>query len=167
MPEADTKILRDLRILVVDDELDILETIQDLLEDSDVITAENYELALEQLNNRRFDLAVLDIMGVNGMELLAQTVSLEIPTVMLTAHSMNPETLKASLDAGALSYLPKEELSNLDTFLADIIETYRAGQSTTALLFDRLGRFFDRAFGVDWAKDDPEIWKAMGYFGPY
>ncbi len=167
MSEANPTILRNLRILVVDDELDILETIQDLLEESEVVVAEDYQSAIDKLNARRYDLAVLDIMGVNGMDLLRETVSLEIPTVMLTAHSMNPETLKESLDAGALSYLPKEELSNLDTFLADIVATHRAGQSTTALLFERLGRFFDRAFGVDWATDDPDIWKALGYLGPY
>jgi hypothetical protein len=46
-------------------------------------------------------------MGVDGMSLLSQTVGLKIPTVMLTAHAMNPQTMKASILNGALSYLPK------------------------------------------------------------
>jgi DNA-binding NtrC family response regulator len=167
MSETDTKILNDLRILVVDDERDILETIEDLLDGSDVAAVDNYQSALDTIRAQHLDLAVLDIMGVNGMQLLNDTVALGIPTVMLTAHSLNPETLRESLDAGALAYLPKEELSNLDTFLADIVETHRAGQSTTALLFDKLGKFFDRAFGNHWARNDIEVWQAYGYFPPF
>ena len=167
MSETDTKILNDLRILVVDDERDILETIEDLLDGSDVAAVDNYQSALDTIRAQHLDLAVLDIMGVNGMQLLNDTVALGIPTVMLTAHSLNPQTLRESLDAGALAYLPKEELSNLDTFLADIVETHRAGQSTTALLFDKLGKFFDRAFGNQWARDDIDVWQAYGYLPPF
>ncbi len=164
---ANTSILQDLRILAVDDEIDILETIQDLLDESDVDQATDYDSALEKMSEQNYDFAILDIMGVNGMELLEGTVGRNIPTVMLTAHAMNPETLKASLSKGALSYLPKEELFNLPTFLAETLAASRKGKSTTALLFERLGRFFDKTFGNKWAEDDPEYWRWHGYFGPY
>jgi CheY-like chemotaxis protein len=151
--------LKGLRILAVDDEPDILETIQD--------TAQSYEDALQKISEADYDLAILDIMGVNGMQLLVETVNRRIPTVMLTAHAMNPESLKTSLDKGALSYLPKEELPNLKSFIGDVMEAFREGHSTSAVLFERLGRFFDKAFGVQWAKDDPDFWRYYGYFGPY
>ena len=52
-------------------------------------------------------------MGVNGLELLEEAVAKGIPTVMLTAHAVNPETLMASIRKGAISYLPKAKLSEL------------------------------------------------------
>jgi hypothetical protein len=80
---------------------------------------------------------------------------------------MNPETLKTSLKNGALSYLPKEELPNLKEFAQDALDAYRKENSTSALLFERLGKFFDKSFGGQWAKDDPEFWRSYGYLGPY
>lgn len=164
MPES---IVKGLRVLAVDDEPDILETIQDMLDESEVDTAQSYETAIEKLNEGEYDLAILDIMGVNGMQLLVETVNRRIPTIMLTAHAMNAESLKTSLDKGALSYLPKEELPNLKSFIEEVITAFREGHSTSAILFERLGKFFDRAFGAQWAKDDPDFWRYHGYFGPY
>lgn len=160
-------ILKGLRILAVDDEPDILETVQDILDESEVATASSYEEALKKLGEDEYDLAILDIMGVDGMQLLVETVNRRIPTVMLTAHAMNPEALKSSLDKGALSYLPKEELPNLKSFVEEALQAFRDGHSTSSILFDRLGKFFDRAFGAQWAKDDPDFWRYHGYFGPY
>src|SRR5262245_55967321 len=108
--------IQGLRILAVDDEPDILETIVDVLDGTTVDCAKSYQEAMERLSsgdsrtpaNLKYDLAILDIMGVDGMGLLSQTVNQHIPTVMLTAHAMNPQTLKASILNGALSYLPKE-----------------------------------------------------------
>lgn len=159
--------IKGLRVLAVDDEPDILETIQDMLDESDVDTAQSYDEAMEKLGQGEYQLAILDIMGVNGMQLLVETVNRRIPTIMLTAHAMNPESLKSSLDKGALSYLPKEELPNLKAFVEEAMEAFREGHSTSALLFERLGKFFDRAFGSQWAKDDPDFWRYQGYFGPY
>ena len=74
------------RILIVDDEPDILETVEDLLAAYDVTTAGTHEDAKHLLETGGFDIAILDIMGVNGLELLEEAVAREIPTVMLTAH---------------------------------------------------------------------------------
>jgi hypothetical protein len=94
-----------------------------------------------------------------------EAVDKGIPTVMLTAHAMNPETLKTSITTGALSYLPKEELPNLDEFLNEILATHKAGESTWKLLFQRLGRFFEKRFGQDWAKEHPELQRMYGPWG--
>jgi hypothetical protein len=105
----------------------------------------------------KYDLAILDIMGVDGMALLTQTVNQNIPTVMLTAHAMNPQTLKASILNGALSYLPKKELPNLAEHIDDVLDAVEKGQPTWKRLFTRLGKFFDTSFGPAWLSDDPKF----------
>ena len=82
-----------IKILVVDDEADILETVEDLLEESHVDTARDYKSASQKIKERQYDLAILDIMGVDGLQLLEEAVKRQIPTVMLTAHAISPETL--------------------------------------------------------------------------
>jgi CheY-like chemotaxis protein len=162
-----TERIKGLRILAVDDEPDILETIVDVLDGATVDCAKSYDEALELLTGGesnlsardRYDLAVLDIMGVDGMSLLTETVNQNIPTVMLTAHAMNPQTLKASITNGALSYLPKEELANLPEHINDVLEAIEQGQSTWQRMFNRMGNFFAKSFGPTWASDDPEFWR--------
>lgn len=149
-------------ILAVDDEEDILETIEELLGEAKVDRAKDYDSAMTKLREHTYDLAILDIMGVNGLELLVETVNRGVPTVMLTAHAMNPDTLNISMTKGALGYLPKEELSRLDELLGELLAAHAKGQSTWKLLFQRLGDFFDNSFGQDWARDYPDIVKRYG-----
>ena len=150
--------LKGLRILAVDDEQDILDTIEDVLDEAQVDRAKDYESASQKLKETKYDLAILDIMGVNGLVLLAEAAVRGIPTVMLTAHSLNPPSLKDSIQKGAISYLPKEELPKLDEFISEVLETHKSGGSTWKLLSKRLGSFFDRAFGQDWMNDDQKFW---------
>jgi CheY-like chemotaxis protein len=173
MTEQDsTDRMSGLRILAVDDEPDILETIVDVLDGATVDCARSYQEAIELLTPsdtsepivEQYDVAVLDIMGVDGMSLLTQTVNHGIPTVMLTAHAMNPETLKASIMHGALSYLPKEELANLPEHIADVLDAIEQGQPTWTRLFNRMGNFFEKAFAPNWKSDDPNFWSH--YYGP-
>jgi CheY-like chemotaxis protein len=155
--------LQGVRILAVDDEADILETIEDVLEGADVTRATTFEEGMAQLSSKEFDLAILDIMGVDGLTLLTETVNRGLPTVMLTAHAMNKDTLKTAIQKGALAYLPKEELARLDKFIIDFLAAHKRGESTWAILFDRLGAFFERSFGPQWRSDDPEFWKYYYY----
>ena len=175
MPESNTiSRLTGLRILAVDDEPDILETIADVLEGAKVDCARTYEEALAKLDGEaqgggtrtRYDMAILDIMGVDGMALLQQTVERSISTVMLTAHALNPQSLKASITDGALSYLPKEELANLPEHINDVLEAIEENQSPWQRLFSRLGKVFDQTFGSGWEAEDPDFWskyKAPSY----
>ena len=141
-------------ILAVDDEADILETIEDILEEANVDTARDYESASEKIRNPTYDLVILDIMGVNGLQLLEESVAKGFPTVMLTAHAVNPESLMASIRKGAISYLPKESLSDLDELLNDLLGAYERGEAPWKLLFSKLGAYFDERFGADWKKSD-------------
>jgi len=150
--------LKGKRILAVDDEEDILETIADILEEASVDTARDYKSASRKIKENRYDLAVLDIMGVNGLKLLEEAVERGIPAVMLTAHAINPETLMSSIDKGAIAYLPKEKLSELDELLDKILSAHEKGEPPWKLLFELLGEYFDQRFGPDWKKKDKEFW---------
>ncbi len=158
-----TSHLTRLSVLAVDDEKDILDTIEDVLDEAKVDRAEDYDSASQKLKDTKYDLAILDIMGVNGLDLLVEAVNKGIPTVMLTAHAMNPETLKASITKGALSYLPKEELTRLDELVNELLEAHKKGNSTWRLLFERLGGFFEKTFSEGWDTEDPEFWRSYGY----
>ena len=153
------------KILAVDDEEDVLEIIEEELEIADIDTALDYQTASVKIIQNKYDLVILDIMGVKGLTLLEESVNNGIPTVMLTAYALNPETLKTAINKGALSYLPKEELPNLDEFLSEILATEKKGGSTWKLLFDRLGSFFEHRFGQNWMDDHPEIGRMYGQPG--
>jgi len=150
--------LKGKHILAVDDEVDILETIEEILEESKVDTARDYKSASQKIKERKYDLAILDIMGVDGLQLLAEAVQREIPTVMLTAHAISPETLMESIQKGAISYLPKESLADLDDVLNELLATFYRGEPPWKLLFEKLGDFFDERFGSDWKEKDRDFW---------
>ena len=150
--------LKGKRILAVDDEIDILETIEDILDEADIDKASDYESASLKIKNNRYDLAILDIMGVNGLELLEEAVERGIPAVMLTAHAINPQTLMESIRKGAISYLPKETLTDLDKLLEELVTAHEKGHPPWKLLFDKLGEYFDERFGPDWQEKDKAFW---------
>jgi DNA-binding response OmpR family regulator len=53
-------------ILIVDDEPDVLETLEELLPMCNLEKAPSFDEAKELIEKRDFDLAILDIMGVDG-----------------------------------------------------------------------------------------------------
>jgi CheY-like chemotaxis protein len=150
--------LKDKHILAVDDEPDILDTIIDLLGAADVDTARDYESASDKIKRQRYDLVILDIMGVNGLKLLEEAVAKDIPAVMLTAHAISPETLMDSIQKGAMSYLPKESLADLDNLLNELLGAYYGGEPPWKLLFEKLGKYFDQRFGPGWQEKDRAFW---------
>ena len=150
--------LKGKHILAVDDEADILETIEEILEESEVDTARDYKSASQKIKGRKYDLAILDIMGVDGLQLLEETVGRQIPTVMLTAHAISPETLMESIQKGAISYLPKESLADLDILLNELLAAFHHGEPPWKMLFDKLGDFFDERFGPDWKEKNRDFW---------
>jgi len=153
-----SSILKGKRILVVDDEPDVLETIEDILDMAEVDTAKTYEEASGKLREGRYDLAILDIMGVDGLKLLEEAVEKGIPSVMLTAHAITPEILVQSIRKGAISFLPKETLAELDHLLEELLTDYRDGVAPWKLLFEKLGAYFNERFGAQWQQQDREFW---------
>jgi CheY-like chemotaxis protein len=145
-------LLKDKVILAVDDEPDIVDTVKEVLDMCTVHTAQDYDTAIQYLLSYTFDIVILDIMGVNGFELLKTSVERGFPTVMLTAHALTPEALKKSIKLGAVSFLPKEKMPELEDFLADVV--LGGGKPVWEKLFDRLGASFKRIFGPDWKQKD-------------
>jgi len=144
--------LKDRVILVVDDEPDVLETVEEDLDMCLVHKATDYDTALQYLLSYTYDVVILDIMGVNGFELLKVAVTKGFPTVMLTAHAVTPEALKKSIKLGALSFLPKERMSELREFIEDVV--MGGGKSVWLKLFEKLDDYFNKRFGPGWKERD-------------
>jgi len=161
---AETELLDGKRILLVDDEPDVLDTLEDLLPMCETVKASNFKAAKEFLETEYFDMTILDIMGVEGFQLLEIATQREVTAVMLTAHALSPDNIVKSYKEGAASYLPKEEMVNIAAFLNDILEAKEQGKSTWGRWYDKLGSFFERKFGEDWQKDDKEFWKNFPHY---
>jgi DNA-binding NtrC family response regulator len=151
------KILEEKRILVVDDEPDVLETVTDLLESSQVVTAGSFEDARQKIAEESFDLVLLDIMGVNGFALLEACRAAKLPAAMLTAHALNIESLNLAVRLGALSFLPKEELHRLPELVAEILDGLEQGKTHWKKLFQRLGHFFKERLGILWEDESSKF----------
>ena len=155
---GDESLIKGKHILAVDDEQDILETIMDILDESVISSARDYENASKKIKAGKWDLVILDIMGVNGLQLLEEYVELGIPTVMLTAHALNPEALMESIQKGAISYLPKAKLFELDDLLNAILGALNRKEPTWDLLLERLWSYFNKRWGPGWQERDREFW---------
>ena len=154
-------ILRDKRILVVDDEADILETIEELMDMCSLETVKTYEEARKRIRETHYDLAVLDIMGVQGYKILERARERKIPALMLTAHALTPDNLKESIVKGADAYIPKDELANLADHAADVIRARILGEASGNVWFSKLKPFFDKAFGKGWQETDKPFWDSF------
>ncbi len=143
-----SQILKDKVVLVVDDEPDVLDTIADILDTCLVTKAGDYDTARQYLMSFAYDIVILDIMGVNGFELLKISVKRGFPTIMLTAYALSPQAIEKSIKLGAVSFLPKEKMSQLDSFLADVV--LGGNKPVWARLFAKLEDLFTKRFGPDW-----------------
>jgi len=156
MPDQQ-EILKNKKILIVDDEPDILETLEEILDMCLIDSAPNYETAKKFLEKNQYDVAVLDIMGVRGYDLLELATSKGIPSLMLTAHALSPDNLIKSIKKGARSYIPKDKIADIASYLIDIIKEVEE-ETRESKWFQRLKPFFDKKFGPDWRDKDREFW---------
>jgi DNA-binding NtrC family response regulator len=155
---ASDAILKGKKILIVDDESDVLESLVDLLDECELETVTSYESAKELLQSKTYDAAILDIMGVRGFDLLEIATEKKIPALMLTAHGLNPDNLVGSIKLGAKSYIPKEKMSEIDIYLKEIFIAREKGIEKSGNWFARLGSFFDNRFGPGWKHKDKKFW---------
>jgi DNA-binding NtrC family response regulator len=152
-------ILEGKRILVVDDEPDILDTLKELLDMCLIDTAPNFETAQKFLKRGSYDAAILDIMGVKGYDLLELAKEKNIPCLMLTAHALSPDNLVKSLKKGAQSYIPKDQMADIGTYLAEIIQARKKGIRKPKKWLERLAPFFEKRFGPEWKAEHKEFWR--------
>ncbi|MFC1717574.1 sigma-54-dependent transcriptional regulator [Candidatus Poribacteria bacterium] len=105
--------MRNLRILVVDDEEDIRTILSDRLEmyEYEVLTAADGMEALEKVEEASPDLVLLDILlpKLDGMEVLSRMKDKhpEIPVIMITAHLTVERVVEAMLEQGAYDFFEK------------------------------------------------------------
>lgn len=100
------------KVLVVDDEPTIRETLAEMLrtEDREVVTAASGEEALALLQDEIFDLMLLDLImpGLDGLQVMEKALKIAPNTIiiMLTAHGTLPSAIQA-MRHGAHDYLLK------------------------------------------------------------
>ncbi|MFC1580717.1 response regulator [Thermodesulfobacteriota bacterium] len=164
---ATENLLNDKKILIVDDDLDLLETLEDLLDMCRIEKASDFDQARKLLVNQDFDMVILDIMGVDGYKLLEIAHNKGVPAVMLTAHALSPGDAVKSFKNGADSYVPKDKIAEITTFLSDVLEAKAQGKHPWWRWLERFGDFFARRFGADWQKRDDAFWENIARFGPY
>jgi DNA-binding response OmpR family regulator len=147
------------KILIVDDEPDVLDTLEDLLSTCQVVKATSFEEAKRQLEAQSFDMAVLDIMGVDGYKLLDIAVAKKVTAVMLTAHALSPEDTVKSFKGGAAFYVPKDKIADMETILTNILEAKKKGKSTWLPFMGWAEAYYNAKFGPKWEDRDKEFWK--------
>lgn len=153
-------ILNGMTILAVDDETDVLDSIEELISlqapKCDIEKSTDFDDASQKLTSKIYDVVILDIMGVQGFDLLKIASGRDMPTVILTAHELNPEALKKSIELGARAYYPKYKLPDIASYLESILKNdYKHGWGN---IFQELQGFFDTRFGNQWMDNDRQFW---------
>jgi DNA-binding response OmpR family regulator len=112
------------------------------------------------MEDQNYDIAILDIMGVKGFELLEIANERKIPALMLTAHALSEESLKKSAEEGAAYFAPKDKMNEIEIFVADVLEAIEKKKSPWEKWFLRLGGFYDKRFhGSNWREQEREFWE--------
>ena len=144
----------DKRILMVDDEPDILDVLEEEIKEEwpnwTVERATTYKKANGMLKSNEYDLVILDIMGVNGFALLNTAVGRKFRVAIFTAHALNPEALKRAYDLGAYAYIPKDKIGEIVSHLS-VALTYDRELGWKQLLGSLEGYFNDK-FEHDWKR---------------
>ena len=154
-------------ILIVDDEPDILESLEELLDMCVIDSAPDFDTARRFLKSKSYDGAILDLMGVNGLELMELTYEIGTPALILTANALNSNNFVKSLRGGAYAYIPKHEMTNISDYLSEMIEaskmleTKEKGWEKPNKWFKKLSSFFDETFGPDWKDKHKEDLKDL------
>jgi heterodisulfide reductase subunit A len=121
------RVAKDFRIMVVDDELIVRDSIRDWLEDEGfaVDTAESGPDALELLSKQPYHLMLTDIKmpGMDGVEVLqkAKQNYPDLCVVMMTAYA-TVETAVEAMKIGALDYLLKP--FEIDPLVSKVLQIY-------------------------------------------
>jgi DNA-binding NtrC family response regulator len=153
--------LKGKKVLIVDDEPDVLDTVEELLEMCESSRAGSFEEAKDLMENQPFDIAILDIMGVDGFKLLDIANEKKIIAVMLTAHAFSPENTVKSFKKGAAYFVPKEKIVNIATYLNDILEVVQEGKGFWRKWLERLNEYYKEKFGSTWMDKDKDFWEEM------
>jgi two-component system nitrogen regulation response regulator NtrX len=132
------------KILVVDDEAGIRESLSSILRDERyaVEAVESAEVALERLNASEFEVVLLDVWlpGMDGMEALSRMQSLaQPPLVIIISGHANVETAVRATKLGAFDFIEKPlSLERVIVLVRNAIQQRRL-QEENQLLRSELG----------------------------
>jgi len=82
---------------------------------------------------------------------------------MLTAHALSPDALVKSMQNGAKAFIPKEKMTEIASYVADLLEAQQAGIQRSRNWFERLRSFFAQQFGHDWLDGYKEAREKYGW----
>lgn len=155
-------VLKGKKLLIVDDEIDVLDSLLEILDVCKLDTADTFDKAKKLIETQYYDLVILDIMGVNGFDLLKIANDYKIPALMVTAIALSEEALKKSAKEGAVYFVPKDHMADMDVYVADVFKALRGNQNPWDRWFGKLSGFFDRRFhGTSWREDEKEFWEKL------
>jgi DNA-binding NtrC family response regulator len=127
------------KILVVDDEAIIRDSLRDWLSDAGhfVLTAENGSQALEIIQREKPAVAIADLVmpGMDGIELMKRTKELAADTmfIIITAYGSIP-TAVAAVREGAYDYIEKPfSPERVELLVAKLSERQRLVEENIAL----------------------------------
>lgn len=128
------------RLLVIDDEKRMCDSLEALLTDSgyDVATFQDSDMAAEEIKTGSFDLIISDIKmpGMSGLDLLriARKVDPQALVILMTAYGSLESALEA-INQGAYDYLLKPvEFPQLELVIKRGLEKRRLGRAKSYLL---------------------------------
>ena len=130
--------MRECRVLLIDDEVELLEVLSERLQSRgvEVETAESGERALELVEKTSFDAVVLDLAmpGLDGIETLKRMRKIcpGIQVILLTGRATVPKSVEV-MKLGAVDLLEKP--TDFDVLLSKIKE---ASEKRAALLEKRM-----------------------------
>ncbi len=136
------------KILVIDDERSIRNTLKDILEYEkyEVDLAEDGMKALEKVKTAQFDIILCDIKmpGMDGIEVLEKLVEFmpDTPVVMISGHG-NIDTAVESIKKGAFDYIEKPlDLNRLLITIRNAMDKSNL-VSETKILKKRVGKNYE------------------------
>jgi len=125
-----------MRVLVVDDDARVAETIASALSFAkgpderpyEVTTCQDADRAIDLLNREYFDAVITDMRlgprGDEGLDVVQRLAGKSTTTIVLTAYS-SVSNCVAAMRAGAWDYVEKREPDCLERLLASLREAYR------------------------------------------
>ncbi len=141
------------RVLVVDDEASVRESLRLILKDrADIVVAPSSEAALESMASHAFDVVLLDILmpGMDGLELLERMRALgPTPQVIMLTATKTVKTAVRAMKLGAFDYVTKPfDVDELIMLVERAAQSAALQQEVTALRQEVGHRYsFDNVIG--------------------
>jgi hypothetical protein len=108
-----------------------------------------------------FDIAILDIMGVDGYGLLEIAKNRRLIPAMRTARALNPEHIIKSYKIGAALYVRQDRVANLTPYLKHGLGALHKEKSTWWRWTEGFESYCDKKFEADWKSKDKDFWRSF------